>query len=106
MNVDKIRQHATAEIEESPNKVGFDDTEIALTLPIIDEVRDSLDKQGIIDFCKKYPIFSADITFRFEVTDTSTPPRSIVVTNGGEEEEERMRSYSEFLKLEEEKEIS
>jgi hypothetical protein len=89
--VDKIRQHASARIEESPRDkmvIESSDTEIELTLPIINEVRDSVNKQDLIDFCKKYPIFTTDITFRFEVTDTSTPTRSIPATNDEEDEQQ------------------
>ena len=54
--VDKIRQNAVVRIEESPEMIESSDTEIELTLPIIDEVRDSLNKPSIVSFCKTYPI--------------------------------------------------
>ena len=82
--VDKIRQNAVVRIEESPDMIESSDTEIELILPIIDEVRDSLNKQTIVSFCKTYPIFTTDITFKFEITDTSTPPRPIAATNDEE----------------------
>ena len=62
-------------------------------LPIIDEVRNGLDKQSITDFSRKYPIFTTDLTFRFEVTDTSTPPKH--VTNDTEEEADEDAKDSE-----------
>lgn len=85
LDVDKIRQNAIAGIEEA-DAIDSSDTQIELTLPIIDEVRSTLTKQSITDFCRKYPIFTTDLNFRFEVTDTSTPPRnSNDITNVGTE---------------------
>ena len=85
LNVVKIRQYGTVTIDESQDvTIESPDTEIELVLPIIDEVRNGLDKQSITDFSRKYPIFTTDLTFRFEVTDTSTPPNH--VTHDTEEE--------------------
>ena len=79
LDVDKIRQYGAVTIDESQEDVTIEspDTEIELVLPIIDEVRSSLNKQSIIDFCKKYPIFTTDLTFRFEITDNSTQSRQV-----------------------------
>ena len=86
LQVDKIRQYGGVRIEESPDMIESADTEIDLTLPIIDEVKGNLNKQSIIDFCRKYPIFTTDITFRFEITDTSIPSRDVADTNDDDEE--------------------
>jgi hypothetical protein len=94
LNVDKIRQYGTVTIDESQDvTIESPDTEIELVLPIIDEVRNGLDKQSITDFSRKYPIFTTDLTFRFEVTDTSTPPKH--VTNDTEEEADEDAKDSE-----------
>jgi hypothetical protein len=75
LNVDKVRQRALVEVQEEEQGCSKDgtttDTEIEDILPVIDEVRDSLNRKRIEDFCKKYPLFTTDITFRFHITDNS-----------------------------------
>lgn len=40
---------------------------------MVDEAR-NLDRATIEDYCRKYPLFTTDITFKFHITDNSTPP--------------------------------
>jgi hypothetical protein len=60
--------------EEREFKAIGTDTEIELVLPIIEEVRLSLDRLSIEEFCRKYPIFTTDISFKFGIIDNSNPP--------------------------------
>jgi len=66
LHVDTVKQQITA-IPREPEDLTHTDTEIELTLPIIDELRDSFNEQYIIDFCKKYAILTTDITFQFHI---------------------------------------
>jgi hypothetical protein len=43
------------------------DTEVELTLPIIDEVRNTLNSPYIKRFCRKYSLLTTDISFRFHI---------------------------------------
>jgi hypothetical protein len=73
LKVDKARQtEIVSGLDEAAGKVPHTDTEIELTLPIPDEVRTDLNRVCIEDFCKKYPLFTTDITFRFQITDNSS----------------------------------
>jgi hypothetical protein len=58
-------------IEEIDRDVFSTDTEIEVTLPIIDEVRDRLNIHEIEQYCREYPIFTTDISFRFKLVDNS-----------------------------------
>src|SRR5215211_2625293 len=58
-------------IKEIDRKVSSTDTEIEVTLPIIDEVRNRLDIHAIEQYCREYPIFTTDISFRFKLVDNS-----------------------------------
>ncbi|MGH9990567.1 MAG: hypothetical protein ACREAS_09035, partial [Nitrososphaera sp.] len=72
LKVDKVRQkEIVRRLGEATGKVPYTDTEIELTLPIPDEIRTDFDRACIEEFCKKYPLFTTDITFRFQITDTS-----------------------------------
>jgi hypothetical protein len=73
LKVDKVRQTGVATIYESDKEIMHSDTEIEFVLPIIDEVRNTLDIVCIEAYCKKYPLFTTDITFKFRITDNSTP---------------------------------
>jgi hypothetical protein len=42
-------------------------------LPVIEEVRHSFDRLSIEEFCRKYTIFTTDISFKFNITDNSNP---------------------------------
>ncbi|MGH9925695.1 MAG: hypothetical protein ACRD5B_09990, partial [Nitrososphaeraceae archaeon] len=73
LKVDKVRQiEIVRGLDKATGKVPHTDTEIELTLPMPDEVRSDLNRACIEDFCKKYPLFTTDITFRFQVTDNSS----------------------------------
>ena len=41
-------------------------------LPVIDEVRNSLDRNYIEQFCRKYSILTTDISFKFRIIDDIT----------------------------------
>ena len=58
-------------IKEIDRDVFSTDTEIEVTLPIIDEVRDRLNIHDIEQYCREYPIFTTDISFRFKLVDNS-----------------------------------
>ncbi|MGH9982502.1 MAG: hypothetical protein ACRD8W_00925 [Nitrososphaeraceae archaeon] len=73
LKVDKARQtEIVTGIDRATGKVSHTDTEVELTLPIPDEVRTDLNRTRIEDFCKKYPLFTTDITFRFQIIDNSS----------------------------------
>ena len=48
------------------------DTEIELLLPVIDEVRNNLDRNYIEEFCRKYSLLTTDISFKFTILDDIT----------------------------------
>lgn len=50
----------------------FTDTEIELVLPIIDQVRNTLDRSYIEKFCREYSVLTTDISFKFRILDEST----------------------------------
>jgi hypothetical protein len=81
LEVDKANQRIEAKkIEQREFTDIGTDTEVELVLPIIDEVRCSLDRLCIEEFCRKYTIFTADILFKISITDNSnsTPlPRAV-----------------------------
>ena len=56
---------------------------LLFVLPIIDEVRDNLDRKYIEQFCRKYSILSTDISFKFRIIDdiTRTTTEKDTVTN-------------------------
>jgi hypothetical protein len=73
LKVDKARQiEIVSGLDEPTGEVTHTDTEIELTLPIPDEVRNDLDSACIESFCKRYPLFTTDITFKFQITDNSS----------------------------------
>ena len=69
LTVDKARQEwKVSGTEESDAKdIEFADTEIEFMLPLVDEVKDSLRLETIINYCRTYPIFTTDITFKFKI---------------------------------------
>lgn len=72
LKIDKARQIEIVNgLNKPTGKVPHTGTEIELTLPIPDEVRTDLNRVCIENFCKKYPLFTTDITFRFRITDNS-----------------------------------
>jgi hypothetical protein len=82
LEVDKANQNIQArQIEKREFTDIGTDTEIELVLPIIDEVRDSLDRLCIEEYCRKYPIFTTDISFKFSIIDNSSTTSNISKTN-------------------------
>jgi hypothetical protein len=76
-------------IIDSDKELPYTDTEIEFTLPIIDEVADELDiRKEIAQFCKEYPIFTTDISFKFRLIDYSPDKIS------SEQEQQQTKSLS------------
>jgi hypothetical protein len=73
LEVDKANQTINAkQIEKREFTDIGTDTEIELILPIIDdEIRVSLDRLCIEEYCRRYPIFTTDISFKFSIIDNS-----------------------------------
>jgi hypothetical protein len=61
-------------INQKPIESSHTDTEIELTLPITIESRIDLDIHVLEQFCKEYPIFTTDISFKFKLVDNSPEP--------------------------------
>ena len=82
LEVDKANQTIEARQTEEREftEIGTD-TEVELALPIINEVRCSLDRLSIEEFCRKYPIFTTDISFKISITDNSNSSRRAPQTN-------------------------
>jgi hypothetical protein len=95
LHVDKANQIIKAEpIIESDKEVPppYTDTEIEITLPIIDEVADSLDIRDTIGrFCKEYPIFTTDISFKFRLIDY-TPDKETATLSAEEQQSQKSLS--------------
>jgi hypothetical protein len=68
LNYSKAQQEAIVKAKPR-NEVDYTDTEIELTLPVIDEVRNDLTRDYIEEFCRKYILFTTDISFNFTITD-------------------------------------
>lgn len=73
LEVDKANQKISAKQIEKREFIDIGtDTEIELALPVIDDdTRDSLDRLFLEEYCRKYPIFTTDISFKFSITDNS-----------------------------------
>lgn len=72
LEVDKANQRIHArQIKKRVFRAIGTDTEVELVLPVINEVRDSLDRLCIEEFCRKYTIFNTDISFKISITDNS-----------------------------------
>lgn len=67
----EIRYDIAADFENHD----FTDSEIELVLPIIDQVRTTLDRPYIEKFCKEYSILTIDVSFKFRILDESTYTR-------------------------------
>lgn len=65
-------------IKQTDTKVSSTDTEIEVTLPIIDEVYNSLNIHAIEQYCRQYPIFTTDISFRFKLVDNSPDDKASI----------------------------
>jgi hypothetical protein len=73
LQVDNARQEATATVKsESANKLTHTDTELELTLPVIDDVRNGLTRDYIEKYCRRYTLLSTDISFNFKIIDDIT----------------------------------
>lgn len=73
LKVDKARQTPKVNgLDQAIGEASHTDTEIELTLPIPDEVQNDLNRARIENFCKKYPLFTTDINFKFQITDNSS----------------------------------
>lgn len=72
LTVDKATQSWERVIEHIPEDLNHTDTEIAVILPVIDEVRNLLDRNYIEQFCRKYSLLTTDISFKFEIIDDIT----------------------------------
>src|SRR5918996_2978391 len=64
----RLRYEIGAEFENRD----FTDTEIEVTLPVIDQVRNTLDRNYIEKFCKEYAILTTDVSFKFTIIDESS----------------------------------
>lgn len=67
LDCNKARQEYVVKLKKSPKTVPHTDTEVELTLPIIDEVRNTLDRSYIERFCRKYSLLTTDVSFRFHI---------------------------------------
>jgi virulence-associated protein VagC len=92
LHVDKSNQIIQAKVEENTAaKVISTDTEMEITLPIIDEVKvyrregdkiiEPINISTLERFCKEYPIFTTDISFRFKLVDNSPDKDNPSVNN-------------------------
>lgn len=73
LHLDKARQSATVTPKCTRKDLNHPDTEIEFTLPIPTyELCNDLTRACIVEFCQKYPLFTTDISFRFEITDNSS----------------------------------
>jgi len=68
IEVNRAASIATAHIPESPYQVGHTDTEVEVTLPIIN-INPSFLTDKIEKYCQRYYRFTKDITFRITVID-------------------------------------
>jgi len=69
VNYNRAQQEPDVTTVKSNKKIAFTDTEIELKLPVIDEVRDSLTRDYIVKFYRKYILFTTDISFKFSIID-------------------------------------
>ncbi|MGH9978498.1 MAG: hypothetical protein ACRD8Z_22110, partial [Nitrososphaeraceae archaeon] len=78
LHVDLASQNIQTIINDIDTVLPFTDTEIEWVLPVIDEVRPKLDINAIERYCREYPIFTTDISFRFKLVDNSPDQASKV----------------------------
>jgi hypothetical protein len=52
-----------------PKSIPSSNIEIELELPVIDEVKDKLTRDYLEEFCRKYTLFTTDISFKFSILD-------------------------------------
>ena len=78
LEVDTANQHIEAKpVGKREFTVIGTDTEIELTLPVIHEVNGLLTRSYIEQFCRKYPIFTSDISFKFSIINESNVSNTI-----------------------------
>jgi hypothetical protein len=96
LHVNRANETIDAEIIPIDKELPYTDTEVEFTLPIIDEVAHSLDiRQDVVRFCREYPIFTTDISFKFRLIDYSPDTTTAVeAENEGEKNEEELRTLS------------
>lgn len=75
LHVDRPAQKWSIRPELTAEELTHADTEIEVVLPIIHEVRHTLDRSFIERFCREYSIFTTDISFKFRILDDSTTTR-------------------------------
>jgi hypothetical protein len=98
----KARQQYEIHFNPSPEKLSHSDTEIELALPIIEEVRDSLDRRYIEKFCRKYAILTTDISFKFRilVDDNNVPPQEEITAADAKTVNKRLSNFRSAALLE------
>lgn len=69
VKVNKGASEAINEITESPHRLEHTDIEIEVTYPIIDEVKDDVTMPNIETYCRRYAIFTTDISFEIQLFD-------------------------------------
>jgi hypothetical protein len=78
LQVDKARQQAHAIPKtDNDNKLNHKDTEIAIILPVIDEVRNYLTREYIEKYCRRYTLLTTDISFKFRIIDDIDHPTTV-----------------------------
>jgi hypothetical protein len=101
LEVDQSNQEIKAPIKEFDKELPSTDTEIEITLPIINEVADSLDINGNVkDFCKEYPIFTTDISFKFKLVDYTPDKQPQEPESEPEQTPEQGKTFSSLSKTE------
>jgi hypothetical protein len=91
---EKIEAPITDNVERPPK---FIDTEIEITWPIISDV--DLDIHEIARFCREYPIFTTDISFKFRLVDYSPDKEAIQQEQQEKEPQEQQITNAEKRKL-------
>jgi hypothetical protein len=69
VKVNKAASEAFNQIIESPQRLEHTDTEVEVTLPIIEEVKRYIDIPSLERFCRRYTIFTTDISFEIRLVD-------------------------------------
>ena len=72
LEVDKAAQLGRVKVIHPSQKIGNLDTELEVVLPVISEVRGILNGSYVQQFCRKYTIFTTNIEFEFNITDSTT----------------------------------
>jgi len=67
LNYNRMKQDPRVKLEKSLDNLTHSDTEIEVVLPMLVEVRNTLNRQYIERFCREYSILTTDISFRFHI---------------------------------------